>query len=205
MVDQYQDSIIALEGIKAAKQALKEEHKAICEEITKAQDELAWLQTSYLPLQDFKEGIIQFLSCSGQNYGMGSIRPTISNLATNLMWGIGFPQECFGLPMKFKDLEKAIAGSLPQFPACQIFTPDKSMFFDDRAFLALLFKVIEPTIREIMERMQPEEFGYGRINQSEIGPGLEERRQMITDVAAKILDLDKKKSIVIEKLGALEI
>jgi len=201
--DQFQDAVSAYESVRAAKQELKEESKLICEEIAKAQDELAGLQTSYLPVQDLKEGIIQLLCCSGENFEMNSIRPAISALATNGKWGLGFPMEEYGKPINYKNMESAIAGNLPQFAACQIFTPDKSTYFDDRVFLGLLFKAIEPTIRNIMEKMQPEEFGYDHINPSEIGPGLEERRQMIQAIKAKIQALEEKKGAIAGKLSAL--
>ena len=56
-----------------------------------------------------------------------------------------------------------------------------------------------------MEKMSPQEFGYTKINESEIGPGLEERRHMIADIAAKLLDLDKKKRNLSDKIMALEL
>lgn len=200
----YQDAVAAHESVKAAKRALKAEYEVICEEITKAQNELLWLQTSYLPFEDLKEAIIQLLCVSGQNYEMGSIRPAIRDLATNMKWGVGFPTEEFGKPITYKNIEKGISENTGLFQLSQIFTPDKSIFFDDRAFLALLFKTIEPTIRSIMEKMGAEEFGYGSISEREIGPGLEERREMITDIATKLLELDEKKYSVTERLSALE-
>lgn len=205
MTDSYQNTVAALESVKAGKQALKIEYDVICEEITKAQNELDWLQTSYLPLQDLKEGIIQLLCASGQKYGMSSIRPGIKDLATNAKFGAGFPVEEYGKPMTYANIEKAINGDWGQFALCQIFTPDKSIFFDDRAFLGLLFKTIEPVVRNIMEKMSPQEFGYTKIKESEIGPGLEERRHMIADIAAKLLDLDNKKLSVSNKIRALEL
>ena len=119
------------------------------------------------------------------------------------VWGVGSSIEDLGKPMNFNNIEKSIVGDLPYFASCQIFTPDKSIYFDDRAFLGLLFNAIEPTIRSIMEKMQPEEFGYGRINADEIGPGLEERHQMIQSIKAKIQELEHKKGANIQKLDAL--
>ena len=86
---EFQSAVSAYESVLAAKQALKAENESICKEIAKAKEELVWLQTSYLPLQDLKEGIIQLLRCSGENFGMNTIRPAISTLATNGKWGVG--------------------------------------------------------------------------------------------------------------------
>ena len=205
MTDSYQNTVSALESVRASRQALKTEYDAICEEITKAQNELGWLQTSYLPFQDLKEGIIQLLCAAGQKYEMSSIRSGIADLATGAKCGVGFPIEEYGKPMTYANIEKAISGDIGHFTLCQIFTPDKSIFFDDRAFLGLLFKTIEPAVRNIMEKMSPQEFGYTKINESEIGPGLEERRHMIADIAAKLLDLDKKKRNLSDKIMALEL
>jgi hypothetical protein len=149
-----------------------------------------------------KEAIIQLLNVSGQNYEMTSIRPAIRDLATNMKWGVGFPTEEFGKPITYKNFEKAISENI-LFQVSQIFTPDKSIFFDDGAFLALLFKTIEPVIRSIMEKMTPEEFGYGRISPSEIGPGLKERREMIQSIKEKIQELEHKKGTNVQKLHAL--
>ncbi len=133
---------------------------------------------------------------------MEQIRPAISGLATNTAWSSGTPVEEFGRPLKYTTIEKALSGKLGDYPACQILTPNKSGF-DDRVFFAVLFKVIEPTIRNIMEKMQPENFGYSHISQSEIGPGLEERRQMIREIKAKIQILEENKGAIAGKLSAL--
>lgn len=108
----------------------------------------------------------------------------------------------YGNPLRFKTVENVLAGGLSVFPACQIFTPNKTQI-DDRVFLALLFKTIEPTIRSIMEKMTPEEFGYSRIMPSEIGPGLKERREMIQLIKGKIQELEHKKGENVQKLHAL--
>lgn len=200
--DQFQSAVTAYEGVKAAKAALKAESKSICEEIAKAKDELSWLQTSYLPLQDVKEGLIQILFLGSRNYEMEQIIPAISGLATNTAWASGTSADEFGKPLKYTTIEKALSGQLGDYPACQILTPNKSRL-DDRVFFAVLFKVIEPTIRNIMEKMQPEDFGYNHITPSQIGPGLEERRQMIQAIKAKIQTLEEKKGAIAGKLSAL--
>jgi hypothetical protein len=202
--DEFQSVVSAYQNVRAAKKALEADNKSIGEEITKAQDELAWLQNSYLSLPDLKECIIQFLCRAGQDYQM-KIPPAIKELATNGGWGVGFPIEEYGMPLKYRTIEKALDGELGSFVSYQIFTPDKSIYFDDRVFLGLLFKLIEPTIRSIMEEMQPEQFGYGRITANQIGPALEERKQMIQDIKAKIKVLEEKKAANAEKLITLSV
>ncbi len=51
--------------------------------------------------------------------------------------------------------------------------------------------------------MTPEEFGYGRILPSEIGPGLKERGDMIQVIKAKIQELELSKGANVQKLHAL--
>lgn len=198
--NQFDDAVSALENIKILKQTLKSENEAIELEIAKAKEELAWLQTAYLPLQDLKDGIIEILAVGAESYEMASIRLGITGLAVNAAWGS--KSEQFGSPLRYETLEDALSGKLSDYPACQIFTPQKSQF-DDRVFLSLLFKTIEPTLRDIMERMTPEEFGYGVISPSEIGPGLKERRGMIQAIKEKIQELELKKGANVQKLTAL--
>ncbi|MXS83621.1 hypothetical protein ABD07_11045 [Nitrosomonas oligotropha] len=110
--------------------------------------------------------------------------------------------EAYGIPLNYKTLEDVLSGKLGDYSACQIFTPQKTQF-DDRVLLSLLFKTIEPTLRDIMEKMTPEEFGYGGISPSEIGPGLKERRGMILLIKENIQELELKKGANAKKLAAL--
>jgi hypothetical protein len=198
--NQFDDAISAYENIKLLKQTLKSENEAIELEIAKAKEELEWLQKAYLPLQDLKDGIMEILARGAESYEMESIRPGITGLAVNAAWGS--KSEQFGSPLRYETLESSLSGKLGDFTACQIFTPQKSQF-DDRVFLSLLFKTIEPTLREIMERMAPEEFGYSGIPKSEIGPGLKERREMIQVIKEKMQELALKKGANVQKLTAL--
>ncbi|MBV6447863.1 hypothetical protein [Nitrosomonas sp.] len=198
--NQFDDAVSALENIKILKQTLKSENEAIEIEIAKAKKELAWLQKAYLPLQDLKDGIIEILAVGAESYEMASIRPGITGLAVNAAWGS--KSEQFGSPLRYETLEDALSGKLGDHTACQIFTPQKSQF-DDRVFLSLLFKTIEPTLRDIMEKMTPKEFGYGGISPSEIGPGLKERREMIRVIKENIHELEFKKGANVQKLTAL--
>lgn len=198
--NQFADAVSALENIKILKQTLKSENESIELEIAKAKEELAWLQKAYLPLQDLKDGIMEILAVGAESYEMASIRTGITGLAVNAAWGS--KSEQFGNPLRYETLEDALSGKLSDYPACQIFTPQKSQF-DDRVFLSLLFKTIEPALRDIMERMTPEEFGYGGISPSEIGPGLKERRGMIQLIKENIQELELKKGANAQKLAAL--
>lgn len=198
--NQFDDAVSALENIKILKQTLKTENEAIELKISKAKEELAWLQKAYLPLQDLKDGIMEILARGAESYEMASIRPGITALAVNAAWTS--KNEQFGSPLRYETLEDALSGKLGDYPACQVFTPQKAQF-DDRVFLSLLFKTIEPTLREIMEKMTPEEFGYGGISPSEIGPGLKERRGMIQAIKEKIQELELKKGANAQKLTAL--
>lgn len=198
--NQFDDAVSALENIKILKQTLKTENEAIDLEIAKAKETLAWLQTAYLPLQDLKDGIMEILARGAESYEMASIRPGIAALAANAAWTS--KSEQFGSPLRYETLEDALSGKLGDYSACQVFTPKKAQF-DDRVFLSLLFKTIEPTLREIMEKMPPEEFGYGGMSPSEIGPGLKERREMIQAIKEKIQELELKKGANAQKLTAL--
>ena len=68
--DEFQNAVSAYESVRVLKQTLKSENEAIDQEIAKAKEELAWLQTSYLPLQDLKDGIIEILAVGAENYEM---------------------------------------------------------------------------------------------------------------------------------------
>ena len=181
--DKFHDVVSAYESVKLTKQALKTENETIDAEIAKAKEELDWLESSYLPLEDLKESIVGILLCGAKDYEIGTIQHGLASLATNEPWSSQL-DEC-GKPLKFQTIEKTLSGKLGNYPACQIFTPEKSQL-DDRLFLALLFKTIEPTIRRIMDEMTPDQFGYGGITPNEIGPGLKERRELIQSIKSRI-------------------
>lgn len=198
--DKFHDVVSAYESVKLTKQELKSENEKIDAEIKKAKEELDWLVSSYLPLEDLKESIIEILFRGSQDYEAEAIRPALAAVATNATWGSMIEE--YGNPLRFKTVENVLAGRLAVFPACQIFTPNKTQI-DDRVFLALLFKAIEPFIRGIMERMTPEELGYGGIREDEIGPGLNERRVMMQSIKEKIQKLEHKKGTNAQKIHAL--
>jgi len=202
MNDEYQKALSSIENINAVKTKLKKQLEEIMIAIEAAQTKLSWLQNSYLPIDDLKESIIQFLAAKGQEYQSEIIRPAISDLALNNLWGSSGMKR-YGMTLTYQEIEDAIEGIKVGFSACQIISPNKSYHFDDRAFFGLLFVQIEPVLRNIIGNMKPEEFGYDKITAKEIGPGLEERREMIGETAQEILALEQGKSTVISKLESL--
>ncbi len=198
--DKFHDVVSAYESVKLTKQELKTENETIDAEIAKAKEELDWLESSYLPLEDLKESIVEILLWGAKDYEIGTIQQGLASLATNKLWSSQLAE--YGNPLKFQTIEKALSGKLGNFTACQIFTPEKSQL-DDRVFLVLLFKTIEPTIRRIMEEMTPDQFGYGGITPNEIGPGLKERRELIRSIKSRIQELEYKKGANVQKISAL--
>lgn len=112
--------------------------------IEAAQKKLSWLQDSYLPIDDLKESIIQFFAAKGQEYQSEIIRPAISDLALNNLWGSSGMKR-YGMTLTYQEIEDAIEGIKVGFSACQIISPNKSYHFEDRAFFGLLFVQIELT------------------------------------------------------------
>ena len=68
MNDEYQKALSSIENINAVKTKLKKQLEEIMIAIESAQIKLSWLQNSYLPIDDLKESIIQFLAAKGQEY-----------------------------------------------------------------------------------------------------------------------------------------
>lgn len=202
MNDEYQKALSSIENINAVKTKLKKQLEEIMIAIESAQIKLSWLQNSYLPIDDLKESIIQFLAAKGQEYQSEIIRPAISDLALNNLWGSSGMKR-YGMTLTYQEIEDAIEGIKVGFSACQIISPNKIYHFDDRAFFGLLFVQIEPVLRQIIGNMKPEEFGYDKITAKEIGPGLEGRREMIRETAQEILALEQGKATVISKLESL--
>ena len=202
MNDEYQKALSSIENINAVKTKLKKQLEEIMIAIEAAQKNLSWLQDSYLPIDDLKESIIQFLAAKGQEYQSEIIRPAMSDLALNNLWGSSGMKR-YGMTLTYQEIEDAIEGIKVGFSACQIISPNKNYHFDDRAFFGLLFVQIEPVLRNIIGNMKPAEFGYDKITAEEIGPGLEERREMIRETAQEILALEQGKATVIGKLESL--
>lgn len=105
--NQFDDAISAYENIKILKQTLKSENEAIDVEIAEAKKELDWLQTSYLPLNDLKESIIEILFLGSEDYEAEAIRPGLAALATNTLWGSMLEE--YGNPL-IQDYQKCSCG-----------------------------------------------------------------------------------------------
>lgn len=179
---------------------LRAEYDQVCAEIVSTETELKELPLAYVPVEDLKAGILEFIEASGGRYGATSVRAAISNFAKGYMRGLDADQDAFGKPLRFNDIEGAISGAHASMGWAQILHPDKSQF-NDQVLYCFIADLVKEGLRRIMKDMTPEEFGYERIPPGMVGTDratrraeIEERRQRLADLIGRRDDLRRKLS-----------
>lgn len=203
MNTQFETTLSAFEQVKLAVSALKAEHVFVSGEISAVSAELAALPLAYLPLEELKTGILDFIDASGERYAEKNVRAAIASFATGGMRGFGDDVvQQLGKPLRYADLEKAIAGTDSSLGRAQLLTPDKSSF-DDQVFYFFISKLVREGMRKLMDGMTPAEFGYSAIHPDKIGSTRFERRAAIATLESRLGELKNRKAEIEEKLMAI--
>lgn len=197
----FNEAADAYAKVKAAADALRADHDAVCLEIEAAQKELDALPLLTVPPEDLKAGILDFVDASGRRYGADKVRAAISAFAKGYMAGAGGADR-LGKPLRYCDIEGAIAGTSAEMGWAQILTPDKSQF-NDQVIYCFFAELVREGLRRVMADMTPAELGYDAIHPDKIGTDRAARRAAIDALQARLADLHDRKADLAGKLRAL--
>lgn len=201
--DNFENAVTAFEQVKQTVAVLKEEHATVIAEINTVSAELQSLPLAYLPLEELKSGILDFIDASGERYAEKQIRAAIASFATGSMRGLGSDMvPLLGKPLRYADIERAISGNEPCLGRAQLLTPDKSAF-DDQVLYFFISSLIRDGLRKLMDSMSPAEFGYDKIHPDKIGSTRFERRLTITSLEERLDELQTRKADLEQKLHAI--
>ncbi|MBC3872407.1 hypothetical protein [Undibacterium flavidum] len=196
-VENFDATTAAFEQVKKAVQQLKTEYQCVSEQIVQKKEELRLAPLAYIPLDDLKAGILEFVAKSGVRYGQEKIKETISSFATNRMNGIAFDSKQVGKPMRYCDIEQSISNGWNQ-----LLTPNKTQF-NDQVFYCFFAQLVQQGLSKLMDDMPPEAFGYGQIHPDKIGSCRAQRQIEIQGLEKEISELTLKRDELSLKLTAL--
>lgn len=197
----FDAAVAAFEQVKQIVSALKAEHCAVIDEISDAEERLRTLPLAYLPIDDVKAGILEFVESAGERYAEREIRSTIKEFATG-SWRNVSATDLLGKPLRYADLEGAIYNTNPLMGRAQLLTPQKSAF-DDQVLYFIFAPIVREALQKIMDKMTPEEFGYNTIHPDKIGSPRAERREAIDALNKRIDELQRRKSEIEAKLHSI--
>ena len=106
-----QQEIDAFNQVKTTVATLQAEYEAVCANIVATEKQLAELPLLPVPVADLKAAILDLIDASGSGYLSECVKPTIASFATNMLGGMGVDTALRGKPVRFKELESAIAGT----------------------------------------------------------------------------------------------
>lgn len=204
MDNKFEIGFAAFEQVKQTVAALKNEHAAVVSEIAEVNGAIEAAMLEYLPLEDLKDGILDFIVSSGERYAARNIRAAITCLATGGMRGSGTPEmiAALGKPLRYVDIESAISNRDVSMGRAQLLSTDKEVF-DDQVLYFLCTDLVREGLRKVMTDMAPAEFGYNTIHPNKIGSPRCERRVFIAELDHRLSDLLVKKAELEEKLCAI--
>lgn len=197
IVENFDLTATAFEQVKKAVQKLKDEYQSVCDQITVKKEELRLAPLAYIPLDDLKAGILDFVAKSGERYGQEKIKSAIASFATNGMVSSTFDMAQVGKPMRFCDIEHGISSGWDQ-----LLTPEKYQF-NDQVFYCFFAQIVQQGLSALMDDMPPEAFGYGKIDPSKIGSSRAQRHIEIQELEKEMSALTSKRDELSSKLTAL--
>lgn len=200
-IESFDEISAAHAKVKATISALRTDHDGVCDEIAKVEAELRALPMAPVPVEDLKTAILEFIDASGQRY-QKKVRQTITSFATGMMGAGQDVGHIIKQPLRFMDIEAAIANRNSSSGRAQLVNGSGDGF-DDGALYCLFGDMVKAGLRRIMDDMTPEEFGYGTIRANEIGSGIADRRKAIEATAAYLTELKARRNDIAAKLRVL--
>lgn len=204
MINQdFNEAADAYRKVRETIGALKQEHAQVCTQIEEAEAELKVLPLAPLPFEDLKEAILEYIDASGERYAERHVKPALIDLATSCAGGGYEPAvHSMGKPISFAEIDGAITGAHAGLSHVRIAHKGQSSF-NDLALNYFVGQLVREGLRKLMDRMTPEDFGYGRIHPDNVGSGRRERRVSIAALTDRIAQLKERKRELAMKLAQL--
>lgn len=198
----FEETTVAYQQVQAAVSQLKSKYASVCVEIAEKESELKAAPLAYLPVEDLKAGILDFIDASGERYAEDCIKGAIASFATNGMGGMSQDRSLSGKPMRFCDVEETVSGRDAVRGWAQLLTPQKHQF-NDQVLYYFFAQFVKQGLAKLMEGMQPGEFGYNMIHPDKIGSDRATRRAAIASLNEQLGVLQQRRDDLKSKLAAL--
>lgn len=195
----FNEAKVAYDLVKKTADDLRSEHKDVCGEIAAIEGEIHSLPLAYMPVDDFKEGILDIIEESGARYGESHIRSALSSFATGNARGPAMTPGDLGKPLHYQDLEKARSGEDPSLGLAPLLSTVRNRF-DDRLLYYMFGQMVKDGLRRVLDRMTPAELGYNKVTAAEIGLPRAERQVAIAALQSRLTALQSRKVELEEKL-----
>lgn len=193
----------AYETVRATISTLEGEYGRVCCQLAETQAELDAAPLLYVPLEDLKAGVLDFVDACGERYANEAVKAAASRFTRNMTGSTSSDPALAGKPLRYRDLDSAIHGGARDY-GTQLVTPSKNMF-DDRALYFIVAPLVKERLAALMEDMSPEEFGYRGIPADQIGSDRVTRHTEIDALSNKLEELKVRRSDLGEKLAALGV
>lgn len=206
--ENFDEVASAYEQVKKTGDALKADYVRTCNEINAAETELEALPLAPVPFEDMKAAILDFVDASGERHA-AKLRTFIADFANGkTAWGQGEGSEVsvdlrdVGKPLRFYVLQGAILGKGANAPHARILTGGIAGLVD-RAFFYFCAELIREGLQKTMDRMTPEEFGYDKVREKDIGTPRHERVAAIAALEERLAELRNRKEELVGKILTL--
>lgn len=200
-----QKDIAAFDQVQATVAAMRAEYGTVCANIVATEKHLAELPLLPVPVADLKAAVLDFVDASGQAYLEEFVKPAIIDFATNSMGGASTDHGLMGKPLRFKELESAIAGTGGAISRAQLITTFEKQQFNDIALYAFFGALVKAGLTTAMETMTDADFGYDRLRGDQIGSDRATRRADIRAAQDQLTALRASKATLAKSLGQLGV
>lgn len=197
--------IKAFDQVKSTVTTMRTEYDAVCQEIAATEKLLIELPLLPVPAADLKAAMSDFIDARGQAYLDEFVKPAIKDFATHSMSGFAAPVSKTGMPLSFKELENAIAGTGGAISRAQLVTTFEKHQFNDIALYAFFGAQVKAGLNAVMDTMTDADLGYDKISPTQIGTDRSTRRAAIQDAQNKLSTLRARKEEIADSLRQLGV
>lgn len=200
-----QQEIDAFNQVKITVATIQAEYAAVCADIAATEKQLAELPLLPVPVADLKAAVLDLVDARGQAYLAKFVKPAIHDFATNKMMGTSVEQGLIGKPLRFKDLEKAVAGVGGASSRAQLITAFDKHQFNDLALYAFFGALVKAGLTSAMDDMADAEFGYDGLLPEQVGTDRATRRAAIQAAQDRLAALQANKITLADNLRQLGV
>jgi len=200
----YDGATAAFAQVQATVAQLRTEYDSVCQQILDVQAQLKTAPLSYITFEDMKAGILDFIDASGTRYGADKVKNRISAFGRNYLNSSTVFTEVAGKPLRYIDIEGAVTGQSAILGWAQLLTPEKNQF-NDQVLYYLFSPIIKTVVAALMETMEPEDFGYNKIDPALIAGDRATIRANIADLNSQLASLQTQRSDLASKLASLGV
>lgn len=197
--------IDAFNQVKTAVTSLRAEYDGVCESIAATEKHLTELPLLPVPVGDLKAAVLDLVDACGKAYLAENVKPAIASLATNMAGGSSADVALIGKPLRYKELQAAIAGTGGTHSRPQLLTAFDKHQFNDVALYAFFGALVKAGLTAAMNTMTEEDFGYDKLLPEQVGTDRATRTAAIEAAQAELIALRASKKTLADNLFQLGV